>query len=76
VLGGLPVDASAAPQPAQRDHAGAEQWYVCPRCDAVFTGERCPACFERWQAEMTAAGDPGGFGEPGDLPDAGICPES
>jgi len=56
VLGGLPVDTAAAPE-----HAGSEQWYVCPRCDAVFTGDRCPACWERWQAERAGAGDPDGF---------------
>lgn len=81
VLGGWPVDT------AECDHAGAEQWYVCPRCDTVFTGERCPACWERWQAEMAGAGDLGGFrivedASPGDdggagAPlDPGFCPES
>ena len=86
VLGGLPVDTAAAPAAAECEHAGSEQWYVCPRCSAVFTGDRCPACWERWQAEMAGAGDPGAFriveddspgndGGASDPLDPGFCPE-
>lgn len=79
--------AVAARAAAECEHAGSEQWYVCPRCDTVFSGARCPACWERWQAEMAGAGDPGAFrivGEdasPGDEGgasdplDPGFCPE-
>lgn len=72
VLGELPVDAAAAPGGAEDGGAAPE---LCARCGTVLMDGRCPACWERWAAEM-AAGEQAGDVNPGELPDGDFCPES